>query len=261
MAYDYLSSIVSNYTNMSSLTNKANSALSGVSTLNNAINALSATNSFSNVLDAAMQSAGLDDETSSELQDIAAVKTSSGVESEARSNLIMQNYLSAAIMQDTLQNSLTDSGDFTSSLFSNLAVGSTDEDSASNSMLGSLQESTLSAISNLSSYQQLLNNVVAEDDYDNVAAALGNTLGNSSTLNSMVADDDANAMDRITDNIEGNTSTNSSSNNNIAELAASLGLTGLTGSSMITGLNNISDLADSFGLNGLTGLSELGSAV
>ncbi len=260
MDYDYLSSIVSNYTNLSSLTNKASSALSGVSSATDAMSAISATNSFSSVLDAAMQSAGVNEETASELQSIAAVKTNSGIESEARSNLIMQNYLSAAIMQDTLQNSLTDSADFTSSLFSNLAVGSTDENSGSSSMLGSLQQSTLSAISNLSSYQQLLDNTIGDDDYESVAAALGSALGESSTLNNLLSGDDDNALDRISDNIQGN-SASGNDTSSISELAASLGLTGLTGSSMITGLNNISDLADSFGLSGLSGLSELGSAV
>ncbi len=161
MDYDYLSSIVSGYTNLSSLTNQAGSVLSGLSSLGDTVSSsLSGLNSFSGILDAAMKSAGVDEETAKDLQSIAAVKTRGGAESEARSNLIMQNYLYAALMQDTLQNSLTDSADFTSNLFTGLAVGSlSDDDSSSGteSVTQALQNSTLNAISNLSAYKELLN--------------------------------------------------------------------------------------------------------
>ena len=164
MDYDYLSSIVSNYTNLSSLTNQATNVLSGLSSVSDAVSAISATNSFSSLLDAAMQSAGVDDETAENLQGLASVDANSGFESEARSNLIMQNYLSAALMQDNLQNSLTDSADFTSGLFENLAVGTeSDDGSAAGSMLGSMQASTLNAISNLTSYQELLDRMTKDD--------------------------------------------------------------------------------------------------
>ena len=230
MDYDYLSSVLSNYTNLSSLTNKAGNVLSGVSAVNDAVGATSATNSFSSVLDAVIKASGVSEDSAQELRSLASVNADTGLESEARSNLIMQNYLSAALMQDTLQNSLTDSADFTSSLFENLAVGTMgDDDSSSGSMLGSLQESTLNAISNMSTYQNLLQNALTEVEDEQ-------TQGTASRA----ANSDAAS---------------------ISDLAASLGLTGLSGSSVLTGLNNISDLANIYGLSGLSGLANLDSAV
>ena len=178
MDYDYLSSIVSNYTNLSSLTNQATSALNGASSVGSLLSEISGTSSFSSILSAAMQSTGVDDDIANSLQNIASVYTNSGMENEARSELIMQNYLYAALMKDTLQNSLTDAGDFTSSLFQSLAVGTTDEDSSSgNSSLGSLQNSTLSAISNLSAYDKYLKTDSEEVDsnFQELAAKYGLT--------------------------------------------------------------------------------------
>ncbi len=178
MDYDYLSSIVSNYTNLSSLTNQATSALNGASSVGSLLSEISGTSSFSSILSAAMQSTGVDDDIANSLQNIASVYTNSGMENEARSELIMQNYLYAALMKDTLQNSLTDAGDFTSSLFQSLAVGMTDEDSSSgNTTLGSLQNSTLSAISNLSVYDKYLKTDSEEVDtnFQELAAKYGLT--------------------------------------------------------------------------------------
>ena len=177
MDYDYLSSIVSDYTNLSSLTNKTSSVLNGASSVGSLLTEISGNSSFSSILSAAMQSTGVDDDIANSLQNIASVYTNSGMENEARSELIMQNYLYAALMKDTLQNSLTDSGDFTSSLFQNLAVGSTDDDSSSgNTTLGSLQNSALSAISNLSAYEKYLKPTESEEvdvNFQELAAKYG----------------------------------------------------------------------------------------
>jgi len=176
MDYDYLSSIVSNYTNLSSLTNQATSALSGASSVGSMLTELAGSSSFSSILSAAMQSTGVDDDIANSLQNIASVYTNSGMESEARSELIMQNYLYAALMKDTLQNSLTDAGDFTSSLFQSLAVGNMDdEDESGSTTLGSLQNSTLNAISNLSAYDKYLKTDTGELDtnFQELAAKYG----------------------------------------------------------------------------------------
>lgn len=176
MDYDYLSSIVSNYTNLSSLTNQTTSALSGASSVGSMLTELAGSSSFSSILSAAMQSTGVDDDIANSLQNIASVYTNSGMESEARSELIMQNYLYAALMKDTLQNSLTDAGDFTSSLFQSLAVGNMDdEDESGSTTLGSLQNSTLNAISNLSAYDKYLKTDTGELDtnFQELAAKYG----------------------------------------------------------------------------------------
>jgi hypothetical protein len=197
MDYDYLSSIVSNYTNLSALSNKIG-ASTGVSSIKDVMNTLSSGDSFSGILgdavqsiagdydeysnaeladsairaitsntgsasitgmlDSMVKSEGVDDDTAQKLSGIAGVNVSNGTEKEARSSLIMQNYLTASILKDTLQNSLTDSADFTQSLFSGLAVGSGDD--SSNSTLTSLQNSTLSAISNMSAYEDYLDKQV-----------------------------------------------------------------------------------------------------
>ncbi|MCR4903382.1 MAG: hypothetical protein K6A23_11040 [Butyrivibrio sp.] len=259
MGYDYLSSIVSNYTNLSSLTNKASSALNGVSSVSDAVSALSATNSFSSVLDAAIQSAGLNDDTASSLQSLAAVDTNSGLESEARSNLIMQNYLSAALMQDTLQNSLTDSADFTSSVFDNLAVGSNSEDGSSGSTLGALQENTMSAISYLSAYQNMLNKATDdESSAADVASSVGDVLENNLGMNNSLY-----GSDLISDSLEDidSVSNDSGASNSVNELAQRIGLNNLSEEGILTGLYNISELANIYGLSGVSELSSLSSAV
>jgi hypothetical protein len=199
MDYDYLSSIVSNYTNLSALSNKIGS-VSGASSISDVVNTLSSGDTFSGLLNNALQSVsnnapetsneelidsairavtassglnsitgvldsmvkttGVDEDTAERLAGLAGVDTSNGTEKEARSNLIMQNYLTASIMKDTLQNSLTDSADFTQALFSGLAVGGTGDDGSSNSTLSTLQNSTLSAISNLGAYEDYLDKQV-----------------------------------------------------------------------------------------------------
>ncbi len=181
MDYDYLSSIVSDYSNLSSLTNTNKSAnlLNGITSLTNkttgtvgdisslsdAVSLVKNGGSFSNILSSVLNSKGVDEDTAEKLQDVASAKTTTGLESEARSELLMQNYLQAALMKDTLQNSLTDSADFTSSLFQNLAVGTnSDDNSSNNSTLGTLQNSTLNAISALSSYQNFLDSESQDED-------------------------------------------------------------------------------------------------
>lgn len=146
MDYDYLSSIVSNYTNLSALGNKIGSAI-GTSSIKDVMNTLSSRDSFSGILSDATEA----------VSGLAGVNASTGIEKEARTDLIMQNYITASILKDTLQNSLTGSGDFTQSLFSGLALGG---DDSSNSTLSSLQDSTLSAISNMEAYADYLNKQV-----------------------------------------------------------------------------------------------------
>ena len=254
MDYDYLSSIVSDYTNLSSLTNKTGSALGSVSSISDVINTLSKSNSFASVLDAAMQSAGVSDEIADDLQDLASVNTNNGFESEARSDLIMQNYLTAAIMKDTLQNSLTDSADFTSSLFDNLAVGTSSEDgSASGSMLGSLQKSTLSAISNMSSYQDFIdgNNSLRGMDSSNLAS-----LRRSSSISRA-----GSRQDTSTDDVSDISEKNTGFRDLMADLSSMVYGSAGTNQTSSSTASAIAELAESFGLRGLSGLSNLENAV
>lgn len=242
MDYDYLTSIISNYSNITSLSNQKTNALSGASYIKDAMNKMGQTSSsdglqastltdalksaslsgalqssslsdiselsslsgilnpslkdaaFSDVLSAALAAEGVDDDMAEKLTDLAGAAgikgdvaeaseirkrieegitagagsiendsvsgLSSGIEGEARSNLIMQNYIYAALMKDTLENSLSDKADFTSMLFQGLAVGafggSNDDNSSSGGLLSTLTDNTLSAISNMSAYQELL---------------------------------------------------------------------------------------------------------
>lgn len=240
MDYDYLTSIISNYTNMSALSNQKANTLSGANYIKDAMNKMAQTSSsdglqtstdalkpaslsgalqssslsdiselsslsgilnpslkdaaFSDVLSAALAAVGVDEDMAEKLTDLAGAAgikgdvaevseirksieegisagagsiendsvsgLSSGIEGEAKSNLIMQNYIYAALMKDTLENSLSDKADFTSMLFQGLAVGafggSNDDNSASGGLLSTLTDNTLSAISNMSAYQELL---------------------------------------------------------------------------------------------------------
>lgn len=240
MDYDYLTSIISNYTNMSALSNQRANTLSGANYIKDAMNKMAQTSSsdglqastdalksaslsgalqssslsdiselsslsgvlnpslkdaaFSDVLSAALAAEGVDDDMAEKLTDLAGAAgikgdvaeaseirksieegisagagsiendsvsgLSSGIEGEAKSNLIMQNYIYAALMKDTLENSLSDKADFTSMLFQGLAVGafggSNDDNSSSGGLLSTLTDNTLSAISNMSAYQELL---------------------------------------------------------------------------------------------------------
>lgn len=190
MDYDYLSSVVSNYSNLTSLNSLSGGMLGSASGLGSAsalaslgssldvsdsTSALASANSFSSILGMVMrsdllgQTAASEDsaetianELAEEAQDrlisLAKAGSDGTAEGEARSNLILQNYLYTAMMKDSLDSTLTDKADFTSSLFSDLAVGSDDENG--NSTLSSLQNSALSAISNYSNYKSTLDNTL-----------------------------------------------------------------------------------------------------
>lgn len=226
MDYDYLSSIVSNYSNLTSLsalggsTLGGNTALKGVSTLLNTgssldsledTSSLAGANTFSAILESAMKAGrtdglegdsalgdytsvlettaglltkatddqssnvatSLSDETVDKLVGIAGAGTDAAFEGEARSNMILQNYLYTAMMKDSLENSLTEKADFTSGLFSELAVGSEDEDGSST--LSSLKDSTLGAISNYSTYKTLLENSDFGELADDVVSSYSGT--------------------------------------------------------------------------------------
>ena len=205
MDYDYLSSIVSNYSNLTSLsalggsTLGSNAALKGVSALLNSgdsldmvgtTNSLVGANTFSTILESALKAtdgsasdveSSLSEEAAEKLVDIAGAGTDSALEGEARSNMILQNYLYTAMMKDSLDNSLTEKADFTSGLFSNLAVGTEDEDSSS--VLGTITNSTLGAISNYSSYKTLLDNSDFSELADDVVSSYN---GQGSLLKEML---------------------------------------------------------------------------
>ena len=185
MDYDYLSSVVSNYSNLTSLNSLSGGMLGSASALaslgssldvSDSTSALASANSFSSILGMVMKSDLLGQTAASEdspesianelaeeardrLISIAGAGSDGTAEGEARSNLILQNYLYTAMMKDSLDNSLTDKADFTSGLFSDLAVGADDENG--NSALSSLQNSALSAISSYSNYKSLLDNSLA----------------------------------------------------------------------------------------------------
>ena len=174
MDYDYLSSVVSNYSNLTSLNSLSGGMLGSASALaslgssldvSDSTSALASANSFSSILGMVMKSDLLGQTAASEdspesianelaeeakdrLISIAGAGSDGTAEGEARSNLILQNYLYTAMMKDSLDNSLTDKADFTSGLFSDLAVGTDDEEGSS--ALSSLRNSALSAISSYS---------------------------------------------------------------------------------------------------------------
>ncbi len=188
MDYDYLTSVVSSYNNLTSLNSMSGGLLGGTSGLGSAsalaslgssldvsdsTSALASANSFSSILGMLMKSdllgqtaaseesaesiaSELEEETRDRLIGIAGAASDGTAEGEARSTLILQNYLYTAMMKDSLDNSLTRDADFTTGLFSDLAVGSDDE--GGNSTLNSLQNSALSAISNYSDYRSKLDN-------------------------------------------------------------------------------------------------------
>ncbi|WP_026661178.1 hypothetical protein [Butyrivibrio sp. AC2005] len=235
MDYDYLSSIVSNYSNLTSLSTLGGSALGGstalkgVSSLLNSGSALDSldntsslvgANTFSAILEAAMKAGrtgddagdtasgnlssvaeiatglltkategdstdvatNLSDEAAQKLVGIAGAGTDAAFEGEARSNMILQNYLYTAMMKDSLENSLTEKADFTSGLFSELAVGGEDEDGTS--ALSSLKDSTLGAIGNYSSYKTLLDNTNLDELADDVVSSYD---GQGSLLREMLS--------------------------------------------------------------------------
>ncbi|WP_026527596.1 hypothetical protein [Butyrivibrio sp. VCD2006] len=224
MDYDYLSSVVSNYSNLTSLNSLSGGLLSGTSSLGSAsalaslgssldvsdsTSALASANSFSSILGMVMKSdllgqtaasedsaetiaSELAEEARDRLIGIAGAASDGTADGEARSNLILQNYLYTAMMKDSLDNTLTDNADFTSGLFSDLAVGT--EDDNGNSALSSLQDSALSAISSYSNYKSLLDNSLGtsalssalEDtsDEDNVISSYQ---GQGSLLREMLA--------------------------------------------------------------------------
>ncbi|WP_022761015.1 hypothetical protein [Butyrivibrio sp. AD3002] len=213
MDYDYLSSIVSNYSNLTSLNSMSGGLLGGSSALGSAsalasigssldtadaTSALASANSFSSILGMVMKSDLLGQTASSEdsaeaivsdlskeaedrLIGIAGAASDGTAEGEARSNLILQNYLYTAMMKDSIDNSLTDKADFTSGLFSNLAVGS--EDGEGNSALSALTDTALSAIGNYSGYKSLLDN--SAEDLQNLVASASSGSTNRSTANAI----------------------------------------------------------------------------
>ncbi|WP_029323481.1 hypothetical protein [Butyrivibrio sp. AE3004] len=200
MDYDYLSSIVSNYSNLTTLNSLGTGALgsmsgkgiSAISGLGNALglsddtSAISGASTFSAILDAVMKSGETEemaDAASQKLSSIAGAGTDSAFDGEARSNMILQNYLYTTMMKDSLQNSLTDKADFTSGLFSGLAVGSEDEDSSS--ILGSLKDTTLGAIGNYSSYKSLMDNALGEEALDTMENVLGSSSKTSGSADSV----------------------------------------------------------------------------
>ncbi|WP_155994821.1 hypothetical protein [Butyrivibrio sp. WCE2006] len=251
MDYDYLSSIVSNYSNLTSLNSLNNKTLTGGSVIKgiaaladpggsleslDATSELTGANTFSAILEAAIQSgrlenANMSDETletlktaaerlsedsageniseklAQKLSGIAGAGAESAFDGEARSTLIMQNYLYAAMMKDSLQNSLTDKADFTSGLFSDLAVGT--EDNNTSSILGSLRDNTLGAISNFTADGNnalgAINNLVADDDnpvtaYAERGSLLREMLSNlSSELRNIPASEQTQESDRSFD--------------------------------------------------------------
>ncbi len=158
MDYDYLTSIVSNYTNLPTRINKLNStqnsfssldSLDSISSLNStgaysslqdAVTALGQNSSFSTILSSAVKAAGVSEDMANSLMNIASVDTDNGLESEARSNLIMQNYLYAALIQESLMNQVSEEGDFTSSLFQGLALG---DDSSAQTAATAIQNVSL----------------------------------------------------------------------------------------------------------------------
>ncbi|WP_408069596.1 hypothetical protein [Butyrivibrio sp. JL13D10] len=242
MDYDYLSSIVSNYSNLTSLSTlggsvlggnslstlsdisalnggalngnalkgsslDGNAALNGVSELLNSdsvldsidgTNSLIGANTFSAILEAAMKSAAgtitnnantedadistnISKQVEDKLVGIAGAGTDSALEGEARSNMILQNYLYTAMMKDSLENSLTEKADFTSGLFSDLAVGGEDEDGSST--LSALNDNTLGAIGNYSAYKTLLDKTDLGEIADDVISSYG---GQGSLLRDML---------------------------------------------------------------------------
>ena len=135
---------MSNYTNLPSFTNKTGSVLNSFSSLSSlgeenalgsldsvgaysslqdAMASLQQSSSFSTILNSAVQAAGISEETAEKLSSIASVETDNAFENEARSNLIMQNYLYAALIQESLKEQVSENGDFTSTLFQGLALG------------------------------------------------------------------------------------------------------------------------------------------
>lgn len=185
MDYDYLSSIVSNYSNLTSLNTlggaawggsslSGNTALKGISSLLKSggsldsledTNSLIGANTFSEILENAMK------EAQGRLVGIAGAGTDAAFDGEARSNMILQNYLYTAMMKDSLENSLTEKADFTSGLFSDMAAST--EDSESNSTLDSLKDSTIGAIGNYSTYKALVDNSEFGDLADDVISSYG----------------------------------------------------------------------------------------
>ncbi|SDB19020.1 hypothetical protein [Butyrivibrio sp. INlla16] len=213
MDYDYLSSIVSNYSNLTSLNSMSGGLLGGSSALGSAsalasigssldtadaTSALASANSFSSILGMVMKSDLLGQTASSEdsaeaivsdlskeaedrLIGIAGAASDGTAEGEARSNLILQNYLYTAMMKDSIDNSLTDKADFTSGLFSNLAVGS--EDGEGNSALSALTDTALSAIGNYSGYKSLLDN--SSEDLQSIVSSVASGSNNRSSANAI----------------------------------------------------------------------------
>lgn len=140
--------------------------------------ALASANSFSSILGTVMRSdllgqtassedaaetiaSELAEESAKKLSSLAGAGSDGAFEGEARSNLILQNYLYTAMMKDSLDSSLTDKADFTSGLFSNLAVGS--EDSDGSSALKSMTDSALGAIGNYSAYKTMLDSTLGSE--------------------------------------------------------------------------------------------------
>jgi len=177
MDYDYLSSIVSNYTNLPSLTNRTWGVLNTFGTQNaentlNSLDSLSSLNSqrayssiqdavtllkqnssFSSILESAVKAAGIDEDTAENLMNIASVNTDNAFESEARSDLIMQNYLYAALIEESLKNQVSENADFTSGLLQGLALGdNTSSQNAAAAMQKIAIADTLSAQPNIEAF-------------------------------------------------------------------------------------------------------------
>ena len=217
MDYDYLSSVVSNYSNLTSINSLSGGLLGSASGLGSAsafaglgssleasesTSALASANSFASILGMVMKSdllgqtsasedsaESIADELAEEARDrlisLAGAGSDGTAEGEARSNLILQNYLYTAMMKDSLDNTLTGNAEFTSGLFSDLAVGADDDNG--NSTLSALQNSALSAISNYSNYKSMLDNSLETNGLTSNSAATNSI---SSALNSS-----ANAID------------------------------------------------------------------
>ena len=229
MDYDYLSSVVSNYSNLTSLNSLSGGLLGSAAGLGSAsalaslgssldasdsTSALASANSFSSILGMVMRSDLLGQTSSSEesaesianelaeeaqnrLISLAGAGSDGGAEGEARSNLILQNYLYTAMMKDSLDSTLTNNADFTSGLFSDLAVGA--EDDNGNSALSSLQDSALSAISNYSNYKSMLDNSLGSDALSSVSGSSRSsaTTRNADSMISSALQASANANDTL----------------------------------------------------------------